>query len=51
MEVNKPEFFEGARLLAAAGTIPTTHHALVELLFGANDAVPAGMDAAALDPD
>lgn len=48
---NKPEFSEGARLLAAAGTVPTTHHALVKLLFGANDAVTAGMNAAALDTD
>ena len=49
--MNKPEFFEGARLLDAAGAIPTTHHALVKLFFGANDAVTAGMDAAALDAD
>ena len=49
--MNKPEFFEGARLLDAAGAIPTTHHALVKLLLGDNDAVTAGMDAAALDAD
>ena len=49
--MNEPEFSQGARLLAAARTIPTAHHALVKFLFGANDAVTAGMDAAALDTD
>lgn len=49
--VDEPEFSEGARLLAAAGAIPAAHHALVKLFFGANDAVTASMDAAALDAD
>lgn len=49
--MDEPEFFKGARLLAAARTIPTAHHALVKLLFGANDAVTASMDTAALDTD
>lgn len=49
--VSEPEFSEGAGLLAAARTIPTAHHALVKLLFGANDTVTASMDAAALDTD
>ena len=46
-----PEFFEGARLLAAARAIPAAHHALVKFLFGANDPVTASMDTAALDTD
>lgn len=49
--MDEPELSEGARLLAAARTISTTHHAFVKLLFGANDAVTASMDAAALDTD
>lgn len=49
--VKGPEFFEGARLLAAARTIAAAHHALVKLLFGANNPVTASMDAAPLDTD
>lgn len=49
--MDEPEFSEGARLLFAARAIPTAHHALVKLLFGANDTVTASMDAAALDTD
>lgn len=49
--MNEPEFSEGARLFSAARTVPTAHHALVKLLFGANDTVTASMDAAALNTD
>ena len=49
--VKRPEFSEGARLLAAARTIPASDHALVKLLFGANNPVTASMDAAPLDTD
>lgn len=49
--MGKPELSEGARLLAAARAVPAAHHALVKFPFGANDAVTAGMDAAALNTD
>lgn len=49
--MDEPELSEGARLLAAARTVPAAHHAFVKFLFGANDAVTAGMDAAALNTD
>lgn len=49
--MREPEFSEGAGLLAAAGAVSATHHALVKLLFGANNAVTASVDAAALDTD
>lgn len=49
--VKRPEFSEGARLLAAARTVPAADHALVKLLFGANNPVTASMDTAPLDTD
>lgn len=49
--MEEPELSEGARLLAAARTVPAAHHAFVKFLLGANDAVAAGMDAAALNTD
>lgn len=49
--MDEPELSGGARLLAAARAVPAAHHAFVKFLFGANDAVTAGMDAAALNTD